>query len=84
MATHNLYHLRAVRRTTGRRSDHLRRFAEVLRVDGRGRHGAEHLHVSRTVVIEPVNGAPRNAERLPRPHIDQLAVNGPGQTPSMP
>ncbi len=34
---------------------------------------------SAAVVVEPVNSAARNAERLPRPDVDLLAVHGPGQ-----
>ena len=33
MPARDLHHLRAVRRTAGRRADHLRRFAEKLRAD---------------------------------------------------
>ena len=40
---------------------------------------AERLRVAASMVIEPVNGAARNAERLARPDIDWLSVNRPGQ-----
>ena len=60
-------------------ADHFGRFAEILRADRRGCNYAQLLHVFGAVVVESVNGAPRNAERLPRPHVDQLAVHGPRQ-----
>ncbi len=57
------------------------RLAEVLRTDGGRRDGAERLHVLAAVVVEPVNGAARNAEGLSRPDVDPLPVDGPGQHP---
>ena len=32
-------------------------------------------------VVEPVNGAPRNAQGLPWPDVNRFAVHGPGQHP---
>ena len=72
MAQHDLYHLRPVRRTTGRRLDHHGRFAEILRAECGGCNHTQCLHVFAAVVVELVSGAPRNAQRLPRPHVDQL------------
>jgi hypothetical protein len=75
VAAHNLRHLCPVRRTTGRRVDHFGTLSEELRADRRGCNDGQSLHVFGTVVVEPVNGAPPNAERLPRSHVN---------TPSMP
>src|SRR4030095_14817860 len=40
---------------------------------------AERLHVLAAVVVESVNGAARNAERLSRPDVDGCPVNSPRQ-----
>src|SRR5215472_12562183 len=42
--------------------NHLGGFAEVLRADGGWRDHTQRLRSPAAVVIEPVNGAPRNAE----------------------
>ena len=79
VAAHDLRHLCPVRRTTGRRVDHLGSLAEILRTDRGWRDHAERLHVLASIVIEPVNGASRNAERLSRPDVDLFSVDSPGQ-----
>ena len=45
VATHDLGHLREVRRTTGRRVEHLGRLTKLLRSDRGRRDHAERLHV---------------------------------------
>ena len=84
MAAHDLRHLRSVRRPTGRRVDHLGRLAEKLRTDRSWRDHAERLRVLASVVIEPVNGAARNAECLPWPDVNLFSVDVQVNTPSMP
>src|SRR2546426_1846408 len=79
MAAHDLGHLDSIRWPTGRRLRHLGNLAEILRTDRGGGDGAKCLHVLAAVVVEPVNGAARNAEGLPRPDVDRSAVDGPGQ-----
>ena len=70
MAAHDLHHLRGIGRTPRR----LRHFKKILRTDCSGCNDAQDFHVLGAVVVEPVNGAPRNAKRLSRPNVDQLAV----------
>ena len=53
--------------------------AEILRTYRGWRDHAECLRVLASVVIEPVNGAPRNAKCLPRPDVDLFSVDSPGQ-----
>src|SRR5919108_339260 len=67
------------RRPAGGRVDHRGRLAEILRTDRGGRDGTEGLHVLTAVVVEPVNGAARNAEGLPWPDVNSFAVHHPGQ-----
>src|SRR5438093_3321022 len=79
MAAHDLGHLDSVRWSTGRHLHHLGDLAEVLWTDRGWRDGTKRLHVLASVVVEPVNGAARNAKGLPRPDVDRFAVDGPGQ-----
>src|ERR1700722_17004228 len=79
VAAHDLRHLCSVRRTTGRRVDHLGSLAEKLRTYCGWCDHAQRLHVLGSVVIEPVNGAARNAECLARPNVDLFPVNSPAQ-----
>jgi len=79
VATHDLRHLRPVRRTTGHRVEDLSSFAEILRTNRRWRNYAERLHVLCPVVIEAVNGAARNTECLPGLNVDLLSVDSPSQ-----
>ena len=81
MTAHDLRHPGAVRRPAGRCVDHLGGVAEILWPDRGRRDQAEHLHVLAAVVVEAVNGAARNAERLSRPDVEALAVHSPGQHP---
>jgi len=53
--------------------------AEIPWTDRGWRDRAERLDVLAAVVVEPVNGAARNAEGLPRPDVDPFAVDRPGQ-----
>ena len=61
MAAHDVRHLCSIRRTAGRRVDHLCSFVEKLRTYRGGRDHAERLYVLDSVVIEPVSGTSRNA-----------------------
>jgi len=61
VAAHNFDHLRSVRRPTGNRVDHLSSLAETLRTYRGWRDYAERLHISASIVIEPVNSASGNA-----------------------
>jgi hypothetical protein len=61
VAAHDLNHFCKVRRTPGRRVDHLSRLAEILRTYRGGRDYAKHLHILASVIIKSVNGAARNA-----------------------
>ena len=85
MTTHDAGHFDPVRRAAGRRVDHGGGLTKKRRTDRGGRNGAEDLHVLVAVVVESVNRAVWNAERLSRPDVDPGAVDGPGQyPPSMP
>src|SRR5262249_55216143 len=81
MAAHDFAHLDSVRWPTSRRLHNLGSLAEILRTDRGWRNGTEHLHISAAVVVEPVNGAARNAEGLPWPDVDPFAIYRPGQHP---
>src|SRR5207249_4092229 len=76
---HDVGHLDPVRWPTGCRPHQPGNLAEILRTDRGWCDGAERLDVLAAVVVEPVNGAARNAEGLPRPDLDPFAVDGPGQ-----
>src|SRR4051794_9376959 len=78
---HDLGHLRSIRWSTGRRVNHLGRLTEVLRTNRAWWDHAERFYILASVIIEPVNGAPRDAECLPRPNLDLFAVDSPGQHP---
>ena len=84
MAAHDLGHLEVVRRPAGGRIEHRGRLVKILRTDGGGRDGAEGLHVLAAGVVEPVNGAARNAEGVPRPDVDPFASTVQVSTPSIP
>jgi hypothetical protein len=62
----------------GRRVDDLGRLAEIQWTDRAGRDYAECLRPA-AVVVEPVNRAPRNTQRLPRTNVDLFSVDSPGQ-----
>jgi|SRR5690348_3755435 len=79
MAAHDVRHLCSIRRTAGRRVDHLCSFVEKLRTYRGGRDHAERLYVLDSVVIEPVSGTSRNAQCLPWPDVNLFSVHGPGQ-----
>ena len=84
VAAHDLGHLEVVRRPAGGRIEHRGRLVKILRTDGGGRDGAEGLHVLAAGVVEPVNGAARNAEGVPRPDVDPFASTVQVSTPSIP
>ena len=84
VTVHDLHHFDTVRWATSRRIDYIGRFAKVLRTDRRRRDQTQHLHIAAGVVVETVDGAAGNAERLSRPHLDLLAIHSPSHTPSMP
>ena len=74
VADYDLGHLRAVRRPTGRRVDHLGRLAEILRAYSGWSDDAQRLGVLTAVVVEPVNGT-RTSGALIRPlDIAALAI----------
>src|SRR5690348_16392182 len=72
---HNLRHLLPVRRPAGRRVDHLGGFTKILRTNCGRRDHAEPFRVLAAVVVEPVNGAARNAERLPGLDFELFSVD---------
>src|SRR6185437_16951741 len=79
MAAHDLHHSGAVRRAARGGFHRFGNFSKKLWADGRRRHHAEHLRILSRVVIETVNRATRDAQRLSRTYVDLLAAHGPGQ-----
>lgn len=79
MTAHDLRHPCSIWRSVGRCVDHLGRLAEILWTDCGRRDYAERFRVLAAIVVEPVNGAARNAECLSRPDVDWFSVNRPGQ-----
>jgi hypothetical protein len=77
VAAHDLGHLDAVRRAAGRRGHDGRRVAEILRPDRSWRNGTECLDVLGAAVVEAVDGAARDAERLAGPKVNALAIDRP-------
>src|SRR3954470_18001018 len=81
VAAHDLRHPRPVRRTPWRGIEDLCRLAKELRADRGRRDEAEGSSVLAAVVVEPMDGAARNAQCLPDADLDRLSVDGPGQHP---
>jgi DNA-binding MarR family transcriptional regulator len=79
MGTHDGDHLFGVRRAAGRSFGHLGNLAEIQGTYRRWSYHAQRLHIPAAVVVESVNGATRNAQRLPRANVDLLSVDCPGQ-----
>src|SRR5262249_44666301 len=79
MPAHDLRNVYSVRRTNSRCVDRFGSLAEILRANCRRCDYAKRLHVPASMVVEPVNGAARNAERLAGPDVDLLSVDRPGQ-----
>src|SRR5690242_4193546 len=79
MTTHDVGHFGPVRRAARRRVDDRGGLTKKRRTDRGGRDGAEDLHVLAAVVVESMNRASGNAERLSRPDVDPAAVDSPGQ-----
>src|SRR6516164_3005747 len=79
MAAHNFSHLDAVRRSAGGSVDHRGGLTEILWTDCGGRNDTEGRYVLAPVIVESVNRAARNAEGLPWPDVDAVAVDGPRQ-----
>jgi integrase len=75
VAPHDFKHLDAVRRTTGGPVGDVGRLAEESRTDRGGRDRAEGLHALGAVIVEAMNGAAWNAQRLPWPNLDPFALH---------
>src|SRR6476659_625519 len=82
VAAHDCHHLHAIWRSTGARAHHLGGLAKILRTE-RGRcDQAEHLGVLAAAVVEAMNRATTNADRLSWPDVEGGPVDSPGQHPS--
>src|SRR5205085_4888540 len=68
-----------VRRPASCCGDQLGSLAEILGTDRGWSDGTERLRVVAAVVVEPMNGAARNAEGLARTNVHAVSVDGPGQ-----
>lgn len=79
VAPHDLRHPRSIRRASARRVDDLGRLTEERRTDRGWRYQTERFRVLLAGVVEPVHGAARDTERLPRSDVDGHPVDGPGQ-----
>ena len=79
MASHDLNQSCSVWRAAGSCIDRLGALAEILSTYRRWRDNAERLYILASIVIEPVNGASRNTQRLPRPDLDLLSIDSPRQ-----
>ncbi len=79
MAAHNFRHERKVGRSVAggihRRLD----LAEIGGTEKSWRRYHQHLRVFSSEVVEPVNGSPGDAQRLPRSDLDCLTVDCPRQ-----
>src|SRR5580692_2796270 len=78
MAAHDFSHLCPVRRTIARCLEHLRNLPEIEWTNGCRRDHAKCLRIGFSVVIEPVDCAARDAQRLAWPHLDLFSINRPG------
>ena len=81
VSSHYFGHLYAVRRPASRRLDDLCSLAEILRTDRRWSNHAECPCIVDSIVIEPMNGATRNAYCLSRSDFELFSVDRPGQHP---
>src|SRR5215471_4224686 len=79
IATHDLHHLRFVRRSTSRGLDHRSHLAEILRANGGRTGNGQNLGIDAAAPIgEGMDCTPRDAERLLRSYLDGHAINSPG------
>ena len=79
VAQHDLSHASPIRWPAARCVDHRGCIAEKLRSNRRRRHQTEYRRVPGGVVIELVNRASGNAERLSWSDVDWVTIHGPGQ-----
>src|SRR6185437_4188347 len=79
MTAHDLGHLGSVRWAPGGRIDDRGGLTEKVRSDGGRRDHAERLGLPISVVLEPVHGTARDAERLAGSDLDGPSVHGPRQ-----
>ena len=79
MAPHDLGQLRPIRRAAGCRPEHLERLAEILGSDGCGGDHAQCFRVLSTVIVEPMNRAARDTQRLSRSNVNRFPVDRPRQ-----
>src|SRR4051794_17539104 len=79
VALHDLAQRGVVRGTVGGGVEDRGDLAEVVGPEDPGRDDRERLGVRLVQVLELVDGAPRDAERLAGADIDRAALDGPGQ-----
>src|SRR5215472_14180308 len=79
VAAHDFDQLCSVRRAIANRVDYLGGFAEILWTYRCWCDQAQCLRVVDSIVIEPVNGAVRDAKRLSRLDVDLFPSHGPRQ-----
>ena len=79
VAAHDFHQFCSVRRASGRGVNYLGRFPKILWTYRCWCDQAQCLRVVDSVVIEPVNGAVRDAKRLSRLDVDLFPSHGPRQ-----
>jgi hypothetical protein len=79
MAPENVHHLRAVGWAASGGTNDFGRFAEVRGAHYRRGYDGELFHILVAEVIETVNRASGDAQRLPGTNLDGRAVNRPGK-----
>lgn len=83
MAAEDIRHFRVVGRAAGG-GDYFSGFSEVCGAHYRRGYDDELFHILIAEIIEAVQRAPGDAQRLPRTNLDGRAVNRPGKDPSIP
>jgi hypothetical protein len=79
MPPEDIHHLRTVGRAALGSTDYFGSFAEVSRTHYRGGYDDELFYIFAAEVIEAVNRASADTDRLPRANLDGCAVNRPGK-----